>query len=179
MKTLNEASGKIFMGKNLKAEYDESLLLENQIKKREEEKAAKEATDMLLQLEKQKQEEILSKIDKLEMLPPGRSMIVLPYPSNPYKRTISEGGILIDYDGSFLNPDTGEQDKATLGIACAKIIEVGPECKIGKPGDDVYFDTRTSYPLPFMHLGYRVINEPSALAFIGEGLKERVGYGRD
>lgn len=173
-KTLNEANGTVYMGKNLKHEFNEGLLLENLSKKREEEKKAKEATEMLIELEKKKQSELEAKLEKLEMLPIGSKVVILPYPSNPYKKTISKGGILIDYDGSFKNPDTGEQDKLKQGIQCAKVIEVGPECKIVRPGDDVFYESRACAVIPFFSLGYEILVEGNIFCILNEGLKARL-----
>lgn len=54
--------------------------------------------------------------------------------------------IIVEYNGLFNNPDSGELDTLQELVACAKVIEIGPECKYVKPGDDVYYDPRTCYP---------------------------------
>lgn len=146
--------------------------LEDLFEKSKFEKEQEEAAKMLFELEKKKQEEINAKVEKLEMLPLGNKIVILPYPSNPYKK-IMEGSIIVEYDGSFKNPDSGEGDKLKEFVACAKVIEVGPDCTFIKPGDDVYYMPNTAYPLPFMTLGYKVTTEPQTLCVIGEGLKER------
>ena len=51
-----------------------------------------------------------------------------------------------DYTGEFLNPDSGENDKLKELVACAKVIEVGPDCKYLNINDDVFYDTRSVYP---------------------------------
>ena len=150
----------------------DDLLLENQIRKRNEEKEAEEASKILLEAAKQKQEEINSKLETLEILPMGSRVILSAYPENPYKKVI-EGNIIVDWDGRFLNPDTGEMDKLNTFVGCAKVIEAGPECKYLRSGDDVYYDTRTVHPVPFMSMGYVSTHEQGIICVLNEGLKER------
>ena len=146
--------------------------LSHEFEKLRFEKEQEEAAKMLFDLEKQKQEEINSKLEKLEMLPLGNKIVISPYPRNPYRKVL-EGSIIVDYDGSFKNPDSGEQDKHKEFVSCARVIEVGPDCNFLKAGDDVYYMPNTAYPLPFMTLGYLVTTEPQTLCVVGEGLKER------
>lgn len=169
-KTLDQAAGKVYISKP----GVEELFLENAIEKRNQEKLQKEASEKLIEAEKAKQKELESKLSTLELIPIGPRILILPYPRNPYKKTVSKGGILIDYDGGFLNPDTGEQDKMNVGIGCAKVIEVGPDTRYAKPGDDIFYDTRTAVPIPFFGLGYQEIAEQNAFTIINEGLRERL-----
>jgi hypothetical protein len=106
------------------------------------------------------------------MLPMFNKVILLPYPNNPYKKSI-EGSIIVEYNGDFMNPDSGEKDKLQELVGCAKVIEVGPEVKYVKAGDDIYYDPRTCYPVPFMSLGYKLTTEPQILCVLNENLKER------
>ena len=174
MKTLGEAGGKYFMSKNLNS----GLIipgnsLAKDIERAKLEKEKQEALNLLIDAEKQKQEEIKQRAEKIELLPMGNKIIIVPYPRNPYRK-IMEGNIFVDYDGTFKNPDTGEMSKETELISCGKVIEVGTECKYVKIGDDVYYANNTSYPLPFMSLGYHITSEPQIIAFLNEGLKERL-----
>lgn len=166
---MSEKSGKYYMGKNLILPTNE---LQKEIENEKDRKAAEEANKLLIELEKQKQDEINQKLETLEMLPMGNKIILMAYPENPYKK-IMEGSIIVNYSGDFLNPDTGEKDKLKELVGCAKIIEIGPDCKYLKPGDDVYYDTRTTYPVPFMSLGYQLTTEPQILCIMNEGLKDR------
>ena len=137
-----------------------------------EEKAAEEIKKALFEAEQNKQAEINKKLETLEMLPMMNKIILQPYPVNPYRKVV-EGSLIVDYTGTFKNPDSGEDDKLQELVGCAKVIEVGPECKYLKPGDDVYYDTRTVYPVPFMSMGYRLTSEPQILCVLNEKLKER------
>jgi len=137
-----------------------------------EQKAADEAAEIYLKAQTEKQKELDEKLERLELIPMGAKVIILPYPSNPYKKEV-QGKIIIGYEGNFNNPDSGEKDTLDVFVGCASIIEVGPECKYLQKGDDVFYDTRTVYPLPFMQQGYRVTVEPSIIAVINEGLKTR------
>ena len=169
-KTLDTAAGKFYIngGKGL----DESLLLENQVAKQKAEKEAEELNRILLEAAKNKQEEINAKLQTLELIPMGNKVMFQAYPQNPYRK-IMEGSIIVEFDGSFKNPDSGEWDKQKELVGCAKVLEVGPEVKYIKPGDDIYYDTRTCYPVPFMSLGYQMTSEPQVLCILNEGLKDR------
>lgn len=170
-KTLNEASGTVFMSKNLKYNEDD-LLISNQIRKAKEEKEAKELGDKLMDASKAKQAAIDAKLETLEILPMGNKVMISKYPKNPYRK-IMEGSIHVDWTGDFNNPDTGEKDTQKVFVGCAEVIEVGPDCKYLKPGDDIYYDTRTCYPVPFMSLGYELTTEPQVLCVLNEKLKKR------
>ena len=179
MSLREEATGKYFMGGN-KDNYAPGainmILPENQIlrdaQKLREQKEAEEARTMYMELQEKKQAELEARLQTLEMIPMGAKVVLLPYPRNPYKKVLN-GKIIVEYNGEFNNPDTGEKDTLKEMVGCAKVIEVGPECKYVKPGDDIYYDTRTCYPLPFMSLGYMLTTEPQILAVINEGLKTR------
>lgn len=169
-KTLGEAGGKYFMNKNL---IVPGSPLEKEFEQLRNEKEIEEASKMLLELEKAKQEEINSKLETLELIPLENKVIISPYPRNPYRK-VMEGSIIVDYDGSFKNPDSGEMDKLQEGIKCGKVIEVGPKCTFLRPGDDVYYDGRTVYPMPFMSLGYVLTQENAILAALNTDLKDRI-----
>lgn len=171
MSLKEQQTGKFFMGGSNKIEVASNPILVAAEKLREE-KEATEAKNLLLELEKEKQKEIEAKLEHLEMLPLMNKIILLPYPQNPYKKVL-HGSIIVEYSGDFMNPDTGEKDRLKELIGCAKVIEVGPECKYLQAGDDVYYDTRTVYPVPFMSLGYVLCSEPQILCTLNENLKER------
>jgi hypothetical protein len=145
-----------------KADYD----------KLKEEQDADKLREILLEAEKQKQKELEEKLERLEMLPIGPRLIVLPYPTNPYRKVL-QGSIIVDYSETFKNPDSGEQDKLASGVICAKVIEVGPECKWIKPGDDIFCQNGVLTIVPFFSLGYKTLAEQQVLSVIGEKLKER------
>lgn len=168
-KTLDQAAGKFYMSGG---KFDDELLLENQIEAKKQKELMEEANKLYLEASQRKQEEINRKLETLELLPMSNKLILSMYPENPYRKVI-EGRIIVDYDGSFINPDTGEKDKMKQLVACAQVIEVGPEVKYVKPGDDVYFDPRTCYPVPFMSLGYLLTSEPQIHCVLNEGLKAR------
>lgn len=146
--------------------------LQREFRKAKEEKIAKELSDKLTEAAKAKQEELDAKLEKLEILPMFNKIILMPYPQNPYKK-VMQGSLIVEFNGDFLNPDSGEKDTLNQLVGCAKVIEVGPECKFLKPGDDIYYDTRTVYPVPFMSMGYQLTSEPQILCVLNESLKER------
>ena len=164
-----EQMGKYFMSNRSNLEVP---TIKDAAERLKEEKAAEEIKKALFEAEQNKQAEINKKLETLEMLPMMNKIILQPYPVNPYRKVV-EGSLIVDYTGAFKNPDSGEDDKLQELVGCAKIIEVGPECKYLKPGDDVYYDTRTVYPVPFMSMGYRLTSEPQILCVLNEKLKER------
>lgn len=169
-----EKTGKFYYGDQApKVQVDESLLLDKAIRRRNEEAAAKEASELLIAARIAKQKEIDEKVERLEILPIGNKVILLPYPENPYRKIVTSSGILTDYNGEFLNPDSGEKDTLPTGVACAKVIEVGPDCLWTIPGDDVYYITGTSMKIPFYSQGYVTLSEIQLLCILNEGLKER------
>ena len=164
-----EQMGKYFMSNRSNLEVP---TIKDAAERLKEEKAAEEIKKALFEAEQNKQAEINKKLEALEMLPMMNKIILQPYPVNPYRKVV-EGSLIVDYTGAFKNPDSGEDDKLQELVGCAKIIEVGPECKYLKPGDDVYYDTRTVYPVPFMSMGYKLTSEPQILCVLNEKLKER------
>lgn len=165
-----ERTGKFYYGNG--SNLDESLLLENAIQKKKEIEEEEQIRSLLLEAKKAKQEELLRKMDTLEILPHGNRLFILPYPSNPYRKVISENGILIP-DGDFFNPEKGEFDKLDQNVLCGKVMEVGKDCTSVQIDDDVYYDKRSTWPIPFLGLGYISTSEPQLLAILGEGLKQR------
>lgn len=174
MKTIAETNGQFLMSKNAKYEFSDEYLLENLTKKKKQEEETAEANKLYMEAEKKKQKEINAKLESLEMLPMGSRVILSAYPQNPYRKVV-EGNLIVDYDGGFFNPDTGNMEKMDTFVGCAEVIEAGPECQYLKSGDDVYYDTRTVHPVPFMSLGYVITHEQGILCVLNESLKERFG----
>ncbi len=147
----------------------------NEVKKLKEEKDSKELEVRLKDAHEAKQQEIENRLEGLEILPNGNRIILMPYPSNPYVKVLTEGGIYIQPTGQFFNKDTGTMDTMEENIICAKVIEVGPDCKDVRIGDDVYYHKNLATPLPFMGLGYQTTAEQQITAIINNNLKERLG----
>ena len=66
-----EKTGKFYYGdrSNLINLNDESLLLENQIKVKQDKVLQKELANKLIEIEKAKQDEILAKLETMELMP--------------------------------------------------------------------------------------------------------------
>lgn len=175
MSLREEQMGTYYMG-GRKENYSGLILPEDALAKEfaklKEEKEAKEFAAALIKAEETKQKELEEKLQTLEMLPTGFHIFIQPYPVNPYRKTI-QNGILIDDGANFTNADSGEPDKLQYGIGCAKVIEVGPDCKWVRAGDDIYYDCRGQRPVPFMNLGYWVVVEQQVVAYLNEKLTER------
>lgn len=173
MSKKEELNGKFYMNTS----KSNLISMENPILKEAEKlregKKAQELCDILIEADKNKQKELEEKLETLELIPNGNKILILPYPTNPYRKIITKTGILTSWDGEFKNPDSGEMDKLDTFVGCAKVIEIGPDCRLGKVGDDLFYDTRSVYPIPFMSLGYQLTSEPQVLVWINDGLKER------
>jgi len=114
------------------------------------------------------------KMDSMEIVPLGTYVLVRPYAKNPFEKIVEEGGIIIATpDGSFKNPDTGEQDTEYNLSVQADVIEVGPACKYVKEGDIVYYRRACGVPIPFFRQGFEVVAEQQIHVVINEGIKER------
>jgi hypothetical protein len=175
MSLREEQFGKFYMG-NREGAHADLLLPENQIlraaQKQRESKEMEEAKALYLEVQTAKQKELESKLETLELMPMYNKVIILPYPENPYRKLV-QGSIIVEFTGEFNNPDTGEKDKQETFVGCAQVKEIGPDVKYVKVGDDVFYDNRTCYPVPFMSLGYRLTTEPQLLCVLNEGLKTR------
>jgi co-chaperonin GroES (HSP10) len=113
---------------------------------------------------------------KKEIMPLFNNVILRPYSENPYVENVTKSGLIYN-DGEFENEDSGETEKLDLRIACAQVIEVGPECKYCKVGDDVYFNTFSSKPVPFQRQGFFLCNELNILSIMNDDLEERFKNG--
>lgn len=109
---------------------------------------------------------------KKEIMPLFNNVIIKPYKENPYVNLTSEQGLILN-NGEFDNSDSGEHEQLDLKIACAEVIEVGPECKYLHAGDDVYFNTFSARPVPFMRQGFFLCNEMNILTVMNNDLNER------
>lgn len=109
---------------------------------------------------------------KTEIMPIYSNIMIKLYAKNPYDTKTSELGLKLG-DGEFTNSDSGEDEKMDLKIQCAEVIEVGPDCKYIKAGDDVYVNTPTIRPVPFMRQGFFLCNEQNVLAIMNNNLSER------
>lgn len=108
-----------------------------------------------------------------EIMPLRTNLFVQPYLENPYREQRSSGGLQLT-DGEFHNPDSGEIDKLNEDIVCGLVLEVGPECKYVRAGDEVFFNIRAAVPIPFMGKGFLLTHEQNLFCVINENLKERI-----
>ena len=161
MSKKEELNGRFHMQPNSGIIIPENQLLADAQRLREE-KEKEELNQKLIELDKAKQQSIEEKLKTLELIPNGNKIMILPYPTNPYKK-IMQGSIYLGNNGDFKNPDTGEMDRLEESIICGQVVELGPDCKFGKVGDDVFYDKRSVYPVPFMSSGYILTSEPQIL----------------
>ena len=121
-----------------------------------------------------KGKEVAEKAKDMEIIPANSYILVRPYAENPFEAMREENGIIIPvYDGSFKNPDTGEDDKEYNLSTQADVIEVGPMVKYVRPGDVVYYREACQVPVPFFGQGLYVVSEHQIHVVINAGVKER------
>jgi co-chaperonin GroES (HSP10) len=113
---------------------------------------------------------------KKEIMPLFNNVILRPYSENPYVETVTKTGLIYN-DGDFDNSDSGEHEQMDLQIKCAEVVEVGPECKYTKVGDDVYFNVFSARPVPFQRQGFILCNELNILSIMNDNLDERFKNG--
>jgi hypothetical protein len=141
-------------------------------------KAQKSLSEQLTE-QLNKGDKISKILDGLEIKPSGVNLLVKPYLDNPYERVeVRESGIVLD-DGAanFKNPDSGEEEEQTVAILVGRVIEVGPECKWVKAGDDIYYHFGSVVPIPFFRQGLQCIAEPRALMILNTDLTKRFEHG--
>jgi len=107
-----------------------------------------------------------------EIMPIGMNILIQPYLENPYLQNVTEGGLQLS-NGEFSNPDNGELEKLKQEICCGLVLEVGSKCVDVRVGDEVFYDVRTTRPIPFMGKGFLLGHEPGVLSIINTNLQER------
>lgn len=151
-------------------------ILEKQAKLLYNEKLANIANDLEKDIKKKIKtgEDMEEKMNSLEIMPILNYILVRPFAKNPYVALKMVGNIVVSgYDGNFINPDTGESDQEEQMIIVGTVIEVGPECRYIKEGDDVFYTKTSLVPIPFFGKGFQLINENRIAVVINKGLKER------
>lgn len=124
------------------------------------------------------QEDLANKIKSekpnLEIMPLGDYVLVRPYAVNPYNQIKTDSGLIIPaFDGTFKNPDTGESDTEDKFSKQGTVIEVGPNVKYLKEGDDIFYRCAQAVPIPFFQQGFEVVSERSIQCVVNEGIKAR------
>lgn len=140
---------------------------------------AKEISDKLENTLKTSKD-IINRSQDLEIMPIGFYILIKPYESNPYNKIIvSKGGLIEDADfaPTYKSNETGEIEIEENLMRVGQVLEVGPECKYIKEGDDVYYKRFNEVPIPFFKQGLIVIHENAVMACINNKLKDRL-YGR-
>lgn len=121
---------------------------------------------------------ISENINDLEIMPVLNYLIVRPYDQNPYQKiqVSSKSGLIIDMGGqkpTFKNQDNGEVEEEENFIVVGKVIEVGPETKYVREGDDIFFTKPSQTPIPFFKMGLVYVAEPRVMAVVNEKLRAR------
>jgi len=93
---------------------------------------------------------------------PGSRVLLDIYEENPYEMNETESGFKLT-KGSFDNPDTGDRDTKNPGLICAKVVEVGPDCKVTKVDNDVYVPMTVLKPVTINDKVYFIVFEENIL----------------
>lgn len=98
-----------------------------------------------------------------KVLVANHSNIVIKLLKNKYVKTKTEGGLIIP-TGLTFTQETGQiEDILKEIIVLAEIINCGPECRYHVAGDEIFADSRSLRPIPFMGKGYFSTNEQNIL----------------
>lgn len=92
----------------------------------------------------------------------GTRILLDIYEENPYEMNETESGFKLTH-GEFDNPDSGDRETKNPGIVCAKVMEVGPECKTVHDNCDVYVPTSVLRPVVINDKTYYIVFEENTL----------------
>jgi len=111
----------------------------------------------------------------LEIMPIGGYVLVKIYDHNPWEQIkTTEAGIIIPvFNGKYKSRETGEEERENVIVKFATVLEVGPDVKQVKAGDDIAFRNGIQFPVPFLGQDLYVIGQNNIFVVINEGLKNR------
>ena len=120
---------------------------------------------------------IIDSKDSLQIMPISRYMLIKPYNKNPYQQIqVTKSGFITDLGGKapeYRSRETGNIEEAEEIVVVGQVLEVGPDVKFVKEGDDVYYIKANAVPIPFFKQGLVALQEVAALVIINEKVKER------
>lgn len=97
-----------------------------------------------------------------QIIPVNANILAEPYVRNPYRYIeTTESGLIVGIESSktYKSNETGEIEKNNELVRCAKVLEVGPDCKNVKVGDDIFFTAFEELKLPFRKKGWIMVSE--------------------
>jgi hypothetical protein len=154
-----------FAAEKKQLEYDKILKAEAEDKKRVKE----ELENLVAQTEK--------RLNEIEILPMCQSVLIEQYKKDPYLY-IKKSGIILSDDNQRINENTGQMEEVKKQVQIGRIVEIAPDCKFAKVGDEVYYMTFNAIPIPFAYKGLVSLPETRILTIINTGLKERFNDSR-
>lgn len=113
--------------------------------------------------------------ESLEIMPLGGQVLVKLYDKNPYDviEQTSSGLILPGFDGTVFDKESGQEKTLDRCTMIAHVIEVGPEVKYIREGDDIMFRNGGQTPVPFLRQGFWTVHQNNVLVTINQGLQAR------
>ena len=126
----------------------------------------------------EKSKKIKEDAENLEIMPTNGNILIRIYGKNPWEhiKTTESGLIIPMYNGSYVSKESGEIETEVLAVKHGEVIEVGPDVRYVKPGDDIIFRNNTQLPTPFLGQSLWVVSQNNVVVVINEGLKNRFGY---
>lgn len=107
---------------------------------------------------------------KKEIKPLTNYVMIREIETNPYAIRKTASGIILASGNMAQSQETGELENLELMIRFGIVVEVGPTVKEIQVGDEVYYNLRSSMPLPILDLGIFHTNENNIIAYVrGEG----------
>lgn len=86
---------------------------------------------------------------------------------NPFKKKVSSGGIILAGGEYAMSDETGEMEKVEQVVRFGVVTLVGPDAKVVKVGDGVYYDQRTLRPIPFYEPIW-MFNEGNIIGYVSD-----------
>lgn len=162
----------IFMPGEALSEEKKKLALEELGKKQKELQDAKEAQYQAIIKESQ---EAKTKAKDLEIMPLGGQILVKLYDKNPYDTVdITDNGLIVpSFDGVIFDKESGQERSLAKVTEIGHVIEVGPDVKYIKEGDDIMFRSGGQTPVPFLKQGFWTVHQNNVLVTINLKLQER------
>lgn len=126
---------------------------------------------------KEAQDKLGYDINKAEIKPLFKRLLIKPFKQNPFQQMKVEKGIITDAGGytphTQVNPLTGKYEEQDQFIRTGCVVEVGPETKYLKEGDVIYYRKDTAVPVPFIDWGLISLDENQVIAVVNIGLDKR------
>lgn len=106
-------------------------------------------------------------VSERELKTANNMVLIKRCKDNPFHviQSTQSGIILSAFDGSFINPDSGEEDKMEPTTEVGIVIDPG-EASWLKEGDYIFYRRASTYDIPYMRKGYEVLAHQNILCYV-------------